>query len=99
MRKNKDRAKPSLTGIFLENFQSLRAPAYIKLAGITMLYGPNSAGKSSVLDALDFIRKINDDDDNNYKTDYLWTISCNDDTRLGISYRAMQIKDSDGPRQ
>jgi hypothetical protein len=99
MRKKNQRARPSLTGIFLENFQSIRSPAYIKMAGITMLYGPNSAGKSSVLDALDFFRKINDDDDNNFKTEYLWRTSCSDDTRLGISYRAMQIKETDGPRQ
>ena len=94
-----ERAKPFLTGIFLENFQSIRAPAYIRVAGLTMLYGPNSAGKSSVLDAIDFLRKINDDDDNKFKTEYLWTTLCGDDTRLGISYRGMQIKDSDGPRQ
>jgi hypothetical protein len=99
MKKKNERAKPYLTGIFLENFQSLHAPAYIKMAGITMLYGPNSAGKSSVLDALDFIRKINDDDDNNFRTEYLWRTSCSDDTRLGISYRAMPINETDGPRQ
>jgi len=56
MRALTERARPFLTGMFLENFQSLRAPAYIKIAGITMLYGPNSAGKSSILDALDLIR-------------------------------------------
>ncbi len=99
MRKKIERASPSLTGIFLENFQSISAPAYIKMAGITMLYGPNSAGKSSVLDALDFVLKISDDDDNNFRTDYLWRTSCNDETRLGISYRAMPIKETDGPRQ
>ena len=99
MNKKTERTRPYLTGIFLENFQSLSAPAYIKMAGITMLYGPNSAGKSSVLDALNLIRKINDDDDNNFKTEYLWSTSCNDKTRLGISYRAMQIKETDGPRQ
>ena len=99
MRQKMKRALPSLTGIFLENFQSLRSPAYVKIAGITMLYGPNSAGKSSVIDALEFLRKINDDDDNNFKTEYLWRMSCNDDTRLGISYRAMQIDETDGPRQ
>jgi len=69
------------------------------MAGITMLYGPNSAGKSSVLDALDFVRKISDDDDNKYVTEYLWRTSCNHDTRLGISYVAMPIKQTDGPRQ
>jgi len=69
------------------------------MAGITMLYGPNSAGKSSVLDALDFVRKISNDDDNNFRTGYLWRTTCNYDTRLGISYRAMTIKETDGPRQ
>jgi hypothetical protein len=99
MSKLTERARPFLTGVFLENFQSLRAPAYIKMAGVTMLYGPNSAGKSSILDALDLIRKINDDDDNNFKTEYLWTTSCSDKTRLGISYRGMTVKDTNGSRQ
>ena len=99
MSKLTERARPFLTGIFLENFQSLRAPAYIKMAGVTMLYGPNSAGKSSILDALDLIRKINDDDDNKFRSQYLWTTSCSDKTRLGISYRGMPIKDEAGPRQ
>lgn len=99
MRRKNERARPFLTGVFLENFQSLRAPVYIKMAGLTMLYGPNSAGKSSILDALEFLQKINDDDDNNLQTEYLWTMSCNQDTRLGISYNAMPIKEEDGPRQ
>lgn len=99
MSKLTERTRPFLTGVFLENFQSLRAPAYIKMAGITMLYGPNSAGKSSILDALNLIRKINDDDDNNFRAAYLWTTSCSDKTRLGISYRGMPIKDAAGPRQ
>lgn len=94
-----DRTKPYLTGIFIENFQSIRSPAYIRLTGITMLYGPNSAGKSSVLDALDFIRRISDDDDNNFRIDYLWRTLCSDDTRLGISYHAMPISNDDGARQ
>jgi predicted ATP-dependent endonuclease of OLD family len=99
MKITKERKKSNLTGVFLENFQSLRAPAYIKLKGITMLYGPNSAGKSSILDALDFIHKLNDDDDNTYRTDFLWKKMCREQTRIGISYIGMPIKIRDGVRQ
>jgi AAA15 family ATPase/GTPase len=45
-----------LKGIFLENFQSIKAPTYIELAPITLLYGPNSSGKSAVFDAIKWIR-------------------------------------------
>lgn len=42
----------------LENFQSLRAKADIPLRPLTFLYGPNSAGKSAISDALYFIDTI-----------------------------------------
>lgn len=47
-----------LQSIVIENFQSLRDPVEVPLAPITLLYGPNSAGKSAVLDALLFARDV-----------------------------------------
>lgn len=44
--------------IGLQNFQGIRAYTKIPLAPITLLYGQNSAGKSSVHDAFDFITKF-----------------------------------------
>lgn len=94
-----DRAKPHLLGIFIDKFQSISEPAYIRLNGITMLYGPNSAGKSTVLDALEIINKLNNDDENTYKIEYIWNTLCSDKTRIGITYRGMQIEEGDGLRQ
>lgn len=47
-----------LNAITIENFQSLRDPVSVPLAPITLLYGPNSAGKSAVLDALSFLDAV-----------------------------------------
>lgn len=46
-----------LTGVYLRNFQSIQAPVFLKLDKLCFLYGPNSAGKSSILDALELIKK------------------------------------------
>ena len=48
----------SLTGIYLRNFQSIKGPVFLQLDKLCFLYGPNSAGKSTILDALDLIQKI-----------------------------------------
>ena len=47
-----------LKGLFLSNFQSIKFPTYIKLAPITLLYGPNSSGKSAIFDALKWIKAL-----------------------------------------
>lgn len=44
-----------ITAIEIENFQSIKERVRIDLAPITLLFGPNSAGKSAVFDALDLI--------------------------------------------
>ena len=41
--------------IALENFQSLRSRVEIPIRPLTFLFGPNSAGKSSIYDSLNFI--------------------------------------------
>jgi predicted ATPase len=40
-----------ITAIEMENFQSIERRTRIELRPITLLYGPNSAGKSTVFDA------------------------------------------------
>jgi len=42
----------AISGIFLENFRSFSNPTKIELRPITLLYGQNSAGKSSIIKAL-----------------------------------------------
>ena len=44
-----------ITAIEIENFQSIKDLVRIDIAPLTLLYGPNSAGKSAVFDALDLI--------------------------------------------
>src|SRR5581483_5866955 len=41
-----------LLGIGMQNFQSIGAPPFVPFAPLTLLYGPNSAGKSSIADAM-----------------------------------------------
>lgn len=47
-----------ITGITLEGFQVFEKPTYIPLDGLTLIFGPNSAGKSAVQDALDLYNKL-----------------------------------------
>lgn len=42
-----------ITGIWLEGFQVFDKPTYIPLDRLTLLFGPNSSGKSSVQDAFE----------------------------------------------
>lgn len=42
-----------ITGITLEGFQVFDEPTYIPLERLTLLFGPNSAGKSAVQDAIE----------------------------------------------
>lgn len=47
-----------ITKISLGNFRSFKAAQSIELAPVTLLFGPNSVGKSSILMALAYIREI-----------------------------------------
>jgi hypothetical protein len=51
---------PHITAIELENFQSIERRTRIELRPITLLFGPNSAGKSAVFDALELLRALLD---------------------------------------
>ena len=50
----------NITAIELEGFQSIERRTRIDLKPITLLYGPNSAGKSAIFDALELLRIILD---------------------------------------
>lgn len=43
----------SMIGLTLEGFQVFDKPTYIPLEGLTLLFGPNSAGKSAIQDAIE----------------------------------------------
>ena len=47
-----------LKAITIENFKGIREPMRIELAPVTLLFGPNSAGKSTVLQALHYAHEI-----------------------------------------
>jgi predicted ATPase len=49
---------PRLTAIELENFKGVGDRVRIDLAPITLLFGANSAGKSTILQALQYVREI-----------------------------------------
>ncbi|HGY54550.1 MAG TPA: hypothetical protein ENK44_02500, partial [Caldithrix abyssi] len=56
--KNKEKILGSITKIYLENFKSIKDRQVIELKPITLLFGPNSAGKSTVIQALHYMREI-----------------------------------------
>lgn len=47
-----------ITAITLENFKGIKGPCRIMLRPLTMLFGANSAGKSSVVQGLHYAREI-----------------------------------------
>ena len=47
-----------ITKLTLTNFRSFKEAQTIEIAPITMLFGPNSVGKSSVLMALFYLQQI-----------------------------------------
>jgi hypothetical protein len=52
-----------ITGITLEGFQVFDKPTYIPLDRLTLLFGPNSAGKSAVQDAIELYAVLMTRDD------------------------------------
>ena len=49
--------------ISLENFQTIREKIEIPIRPLTFLFGPNSSGKSSILDALKLFKAVFKDGD------------------------------------
>ena len=52
------RKRPLISAIEIENFKGIGAPARIELRPVTLLFGQNSAGKSTVLHALCYAHEI-----------------------------------------
>lgn len=48
----------AITAITIENFKGIREPVRVELKPITLLFGPNSAGKSTIIQALHYAREI-----------------------------------------
>ncbi|PKN30962.1 MAG: hypothetical protein CVU64_01010 [Deltaproteobacteria bacterium HGW-Deltaproteobacteria-21] len=49
-----------ITAITIENFKGIRDPISIKLRPITLLFGPNSSGKSTIVQALHYALEVFD---------------------------------------
>jgi len=47
-----------LTSLTLENFKAVGDPVKIDFKPITLLFGPNSAGKSTIIQALHYAHEI-----------------------------------------
>jgi len=47
-----------ITALTIENFKGISEPVRIEFKPITLLFGPNSAGKSTVIQALHYMREI-----------------------------------------
>lgn len=65
-------SQPSkLTGVYLKGFQTLVDPVFLQLNGLTMLYGPNSAGKSAIHDALNLFQILVGHESSTYRLGHL----------------------------
>jgi predicted ATPase len=64
-----------LTGITLENFKAFKEEQFIPINRITLVFGPNSAGKSSIIHALAFLKHVHqtDGDCNPGQMNYGWS--------------------------
>lgn len=47
-----------ITGIAIENFKGIRERVEVEIKPLTLLFGPNSAGKSTILHALHYAREV-----------------------------------------
>lgn len=53
-----ENCKMEIRSITIENFKGIRDPVSVEFKPITLLFGPNSAGKSTVVQALHYAREI-----------------------------------------
>lgn len=87
-----------ITGIYLSDFQAIKAPTFIKLDKLCFLYGPNSAGKSSILDVLSLVNEIVSNDPNQIRgVSNLIQSVAGFDSRFGIEYLAEDFADLSDP--
>src|SRR3989339_609931 len=47
-----------ITAITIANFKGIKEPVRVELKPITLLFGPNSSGKSTIVQALHYAREI-----------------------------------------
>ena len=47
-----------ITALAVENFKAVRSECRVEFKPITLLFGPNSAGKSTILQAMQFMREL-----------------------------------------
>ena len=47
-----------LKALTLENFKGIREPVRVEFAPLTLLFGPNNAGKSTIIQALMYAREV-----------------------------------------
>jgi predicted ATPase len=89
-----EKNKSKLTGVFIESFQSILNPTYINLEKLTLFYGPNSAGKSSIIDALKIIKSIVDKNESKYSAQ--WQLNKNSNANspaIGIEFVVGKLDD------
>jgi predicted ATP-dependent endonuclease of OLD family len=78
-----------LTGLYVKNFQSIARPTFISLEKLTFLYRPNSAGKSSIIDALNLIEQVTVKNDTGYNLNYLFRKHAHDGSQnvdIGLEF-------------
>ena len=85
----------ALTGIYLRNFQSINGPVFLQLDKLCFLYGPNSAGKSSILDALALIEKTVSGENDGYRLGYFYRKNQNKTWDLGVGIEFILQKSSE----
>ena len=54
---SKSKLRVEVQGVGLQNFQGVKDFVWLPLAQLTLIFGPNSAGKSSIADALGFLER------------------------------------------
>jgi hypothetical protein len=93
---DKEPTSSRLRGIYMENFQSIKQPTYIEMNGLTFLYGPNSAGKSAIIDALSLWKRSVGAEKCDYNNSYLWGQHGAGKTKLGLSFIGRNLDETDG---
>lgn len=91
--------KSQLTGVFLKEFQSISKPTFINLEKLTFFYGPNSAGKSSIIDALKIIRYATVENNTEFNAGYHFFKNSHKggNASLGIEFIAQPLHYHDNP--
>ena len=82
----------------MENFQSIKRPTYLEMNGLTFLYGPNSAGKSTIIDALRLWRYSTGAEESEYNNAALWIRNGARGAKLGLSFIAKWL-DREAPEE